>query len=400
MQEIERMKRYIPFIGMIVFIAAVLWAGVYIQQERQQQLAAREMYEKERHLVVYSDMPGQVNQDLAAAFYKDTGLRAYIMTMTEDELQRAIRNPKENQLPDAVIASEDTLYAGRLQGAFIPYTSYITDEVPHELKDDAGAWIGLWYDPLVFVINRDYYNMGGSNINTWSDLLTDANMVISFPDLAATDIAGSFLCEYVELHGQERAELYFRSLQTRIGAYSKTMAPVMHRVAGGEAQAGVVDAVTAGVEDANDGAQQVAGKGVFGDFWLQNLGLRNVAEETQGFAQTSFEQIYGWNPELLFLNGPGISPIRSEEVLNNTVEGADFSSLDAVKNKRVYNTTLGMWSWFTPNPDAPLVYAWLACCAYPEAFRDYPLKEKIRDYYSRFYGYDLNEAEIEEMLEY
>lgn len=239
------MKRYIPFIGMIVFIAAVLWAGVYIQQERQQQLAAREMYEKERHLVVYSDMPGQVNQDLAAAFYKDTGLRAYIMTMTEDELQRAIRNPKENQLPDAVIASEDTLYAGRLQGAFIPYTSYVTDEVPHELKDAAGAWIGLWYDPLVFVINRDYYNMGGSNINTWSDLLTDANMVISFPDLAATDIAGSFLCEYVELHGQERAELYFRSLQTRIGAYSKTMAPVMHRVAGGEAQAGVVDAVTA-----------------------------------------------------------------------------------------------------------------------------------------------------------
>ena len=64
------MKRYIPFIGMIVFIAAVLWAGVYIQQERQQQLAAREMYEKERHLVVYSDMPGQVNQDLAAAFTK------------------------------------------------------------------------------------------------------------------------------------------------------------------------------------------------------------------------------------------------------------------------------------------------------------------------------------------
>ena len=87
--------------------------------------------------------------------------------------------------------------------------------------------------------------MGGSNIKTWSDRLTDSNMVISFPDLAATDIAGSFLCEYVELHGQERAELYFRSLQTRIGAYSKTMAPVMHRVAGGEAQAGVVDAVTA-----------------------------------------------------------------------------------------------------------------------------------------------------------
>lgn len=149
-----------------------------------------------------------------------------------------------------------------------------------------------------------------------------------------------------------------------------------------------------------EGVPQVAGKGVFGDFWLKNLGVVNVAEETQGFAQVSFEQIYNWNPDLLFLNGPGISSIRTQDVLNNSLEGADFSSLDAVKNQRVYNTTLGMWNWFTPNPDAPLVYAWLAVKAYPEEFKDYPLQDKIKEYYSKFYGYDLKDGEIAEMLEY
>lgn len=150
----------------------------------------------------------------------------------------------------------------------------------------------------------------------------------------------------------------------------------------------------------NNGTPQVSGKGVFGDYWLKNLGVENVAKETNGFAQVSFEQIYNWNPDILFLNGPGISPICTKDVLNNSLEGANFSSLQAVVNKKVYNTTLGMWNWFTPNPDAPLVYAWLASNTYPEQFADYPLKSTIKEYYLKFYGYELSDAEIEEMLLY
>ena len=239
------MKKHLPLLGIILFIMGLLWAGVFIQQDREQQLEAQAMYEKERHLTVYSDLPAAANRDLATAFYEETGLRVRMVTLTEDALQRSLQHPAPEQQPDAVIASEGTLRTGRLQGAFLPYLSDMTDTVAPERKDDAGAWTGLWYNPLVFVVNRDYYGMGGSNINTWGDLLTDSTMVISFPDLAATDIAGDFLCEYVEQHGTERSALYFRSLQERIGSYTKTMTPIMHRVAGGEAQVGVVDAVTA-----------------------------------------------------------------------------------------------------------------------------------------------------------
>ena len=67
---------------------------------------------------------------------------------------------------------------------------------------------------------------------------------------------------------------------------------------------------------------------------------------------------------------------------------------------RVYNTTLGMWNWFTPNPDAPLVLAWLACNTYPDAFADYPLGDTIKEYYKTWYGYDVTDDELEEMLLY
>ncbi|MBQ7372822.1 MAG: ABC transporter substrate-binding protein [Blautia sp.] len=150
----------------------------------------------------------------------------------------------------------------------------------------------------------------------------------------------------------------------------------------------------------NNGVPQVAGKGVFGHFWLQHLGVRNVAEETQGFAQVSFEEIYGWDPEVLFLNGPGICKFQAADVLENRIEGADFSSIQAVKDGRVYDTTLGMWNWFTPNPDAPLVLAWLACNTYPEQFADYPLEDTIREYYQTFYGYEISDEDLEGMLAY
>lgn len=148
-----------------------------------------------------------------------------------------------------------------------------------------------------------------------------------------------------------------------------------------------------------DGVPQVAGKGVFGDYWLQHLGVKNVAKEAMGFAQVSFEQIYEWNPQVLFLNGPGLLKLNRQDVIDNKVEGVDFSTIQAVKDKRVYNTTLGMWNWFTPNPDAPLVLAWLAYNTYPEEFADYPLETVIRDYYQNFYGYEITDDEMKGMLQ-
>ncbi len=149
-----------------------------------------------------------------------------------------------------------------------------------------------------------------------------------------------------------------------------------------------------------EGVPQVAGQGVFPFFWLKHLGVKNVAGETKGFAQVSFEEIYGWNPEIMFISGPGHSPVTVTDILENKLEGADFSSIKAVEDQRVYNTLLGMWSWVTPNPDAPLILAWMACQTYPEEFADYPLEETIREYYKEFYGYEITEEDMATMLEY
>ena len=180
--------------------------------------------------------------------------------------------------------------------------------------------------------------------------------------------------------------------------------------AGGEIVADVEARIAAVPEDErpsalilwkySDGVPQVSGNGTFGTYWMKHLGVTDVAAEATGFTQVSMEQIYDWNPDILFVDGPGLIGLTSEDVLENRVEGTDFSSIKAVQDGRVYDTTLGMWNWFTPNPDAPLVFAWLACNTYPEVFADYPLEDTIREYYHDWYGYDVTDEEMEEMLQY
>lgn len=147
-----------------------------------------------------------------------------------------------------------------------------------------------------------------------------------------------------------------------------------------------------------EGTPIVAGKGTFGDFWLKRLGVKNVAQDAKGYAKVNVEEIYKWNPDILYLDGPGLLDIKRSDVYNNSVEGFDFSNLKSVKDKRVYNSKLGMWNWLTPNPDAPLVLAWLASETYPEAFQDYDLNKLIKDYYLKWYNYELSDEQIEDMF--
>ena len=205
----------------------------------------------------------------------------------------------------------------------------------------------------------------------------------------------------------ERYEEWLKLLEDVFGEPGKTEA----FVAAGDEIVADVEARIADIPESDrpsalilwkysDGVPQVSGNGTFGTYWMKHLGVTDKALEATGFAQTSMEQVYSWDPDILFLDGPGLQPLRTENVLSGNVDGADFSTLTAVQNGRVYNTTLGMWNWFTPNPDAPLVLAWLACNTYPDAFADYPLGDTIKEYYKTWYGYDVTDDELEEMLLY
>lgn len=237
------MKKYLPLLAVIVFIAAMLGLSNYIWTQ-QEAAKAQKAYEAERHLVVYSDLPNDVNTDIAAAFYERTHMRVQIYSKTDNQITNSMDNSRSHQ-PDILIASEVVLQHQQTKGRLKPYDSEVTEQVPSTFKDADGNWTGLWYNPMVFVLSKRYYEQQGQRINTWDDLLTDSQLALVFPDLASMDIAGDFLCSIVESRGLEETSLYLKELQNHVAVYSQSMSTSARRVASGEADMGVLDAATA-----------------------------------------------------------------------------------------------------------------------------------------------------------
>lgn len=144
-----------------------------------------------------------------------------------------------------------------------------------------------------------------------------------------------------------------------------------------------------------DASAITAAGNTFGRYWLKTIGTDNVAMEIEKqVSPVSLEQIYAWDPEIIFLNS--FSAFTPEDLYNNTaVEGHDWSGLTAVKNKRVYKFPMGMYYWFPPSSDSPLALQWLAKMAYPQLFADLDLEETTKEYFHTYYGLDLTAEELQ-----
>lgn len=140
----------------------------------------------------------------------------------------------------------------------------------------------------------------------------------------------------------------------------------------------------------------VGGKNFFGNQWLNATGANDVAEnDVTGRKDVNMEQIYNWNPEIIYLTN--FTETQPEDLYNNTIPGQDWSEVEAVKNKQVYKIPLGIYRWFPPSGDAPLMLKWLASNNQPELF-DYDMNAEIKNYYKDFYGYDVTDEEVEQIL--
>lgn len=145
----------------------------------------------------------------------------------------------------------------------------------------------------------------------------------------------------------------------------------------------------------NDSTIMTSGKQFFGQFWADAIGAVNVAEsmETDKSVTVNLEQVYDWNPSLIFMTNFNTS--TPDDLYNNTVGTYDWSGIAAVQNQRVYKMPLGMYRSYTPGIDTPITLLWLAKTAYPEYFEDIDVTERAIDYYKTVFGLELTSEQVE-----
>lgn len=136
---------------------------------------------------------------------------------------------------------------------------------------------------------------------------------------------------------------------------------------------------------------QTSGSKFFGQWWADAIGAVNVAQvlTTDNSVAVNMEQVYDWNPELIFITN--FTTAKPEDLYENTVGVYDWSGIQAVQNRRVYKMPLGMYRSYTPGADTPVTLLWMAKTAYPELFADIDILEETKAYYKEVFGIELTE---------
>lgn len=144
-----------------------------------------------------------------------------------------------------------------------------------------------------------------------------------------------------------------------------------------------------------NGVINTSGGTHFGEYWITSAGGENVAHELKGNAQINMEQIYEWNPDKIFITN--FTDVMPEDLYDNSIKGHDWSGIKAVREKEVYKYPLGMYRWYPPASDTPLVMMWMAKQVHPELFEDIDMNVEIKEYYQKFYNIEVTDEMLSQI---
>ncbi|MCL2816941.1 MAG: ABC transporter substrate-binding protein [Clostridiales bacterium] len=107
----------------------------------------------------------------------------------------------------------------------------------------------------------------------------------------------------------------------------------------------------------------------------------------------TLEQLFIWDPEYIIINGEDVYDYIYSE------RGSKLHSLSAYKNGKIYLLPMGISRWGHPHStEGPLTLIWLAKLMHPELFADIDMGEEVKDFYRRFWGAELDDEMVEQML--
>lgn len=126
----------------------------------------------------------------------------------------------------------------------------------------------------------------------------------------------------------------------------------------------------------------------------------NVAEvpKQAGFGRSSvsLEQLLKWNPEVIIV---GYDKDAKTGFFNDIYNTSEWSSIKAVKDKKVYSIPSKPFDWFDRPPSVNRIIGvkWLANLLYPEYVK-LDMAAEVKNFYEKFYFKKLTDPEVEELL--
>ena len=143
------------------------------------------------------------------------------------------------------------------------------------------------------------------------------------------------------------------------------------------------------------GVITVSGSNTYADAWFEKSGLVNVAAEVKGpMVEVGMEQVYAWDPDYIYV----FLGMPASVMLQNQVQGQDWSLLSAYTDKKIIDIPRAVYSWGAPCSDSPLMSLWLISQSYPELLGEDEFRTLLHGFYRRMYGVQLEDELITSVL--
>lgn len=130
--------------------------------------------------------------------------------------------------------------------------------------------------------------------------------------------------------------------------------------------------------------------------FVTNAGGRYAAEAllpNPGNAEITAEQLLSLDPDYIIVGtnnrAAGFADLMASPAL---------AGLSAIKSGHVYKTPQGTLPWDTYGPEQAMAVLWMGKILHPDLFADIDLKLVMKDFYKRFFDYELRDDYADEML--
>ena len=225
------MRRYtiLLLVGFMLVMAAVAGAAFTVDADKKNfGVPAQE-------LLAYTTLPPETVTILSETYEREKNVRINFVPLTSTELIQNLREDSNSKTADLILTDSKTLSAAADSNLLTPYISETNDAVKNNFKDEYDRWIGVWYDPIIFCINRDYLRQIHSIPTTWEELAADKRARIGITDFLAADASSNLMFQMIGNFGEEKTYEILSGIHPKVVQYAKYLANPVRQAGMGEA---------------------------------------------------------------------------------------------------------------------------------------------------------------------
>ena len=192
-----------------------------------------------KELTAYTTLPPEHVALLSEAYEREHQVRINFVPLSSKDLIQQLRDdavsdPTVVTTSDIVLADSAVLERADELNLLKLYVSETNDAVKPAFKDEDGAWTGVWYDPVVFCVNRDYLKTIVDIPDTWAMLADYRNVRVGITDFLAADASANLMFQMIGQFGDAAAYDILNKLHPKVIQYAKYLSNPVRQAGMGE----------------------------------------------------------------------------------------------------------------------------------------------------------------------